>query len=322
MNQETKMLTPTSFIYVCCQQGVESVVKAEVAKQHPGLSFAFSRPGFVTFKLASEGALPLKFSLTSTFARASGWSVGRAQSDDGAEIVKQIAATEAAAICDHLHVWQRDRAIPGQRGFEPGRTPLAKASAEQILAADVFSGRSVPVNKAARTDELVLDVAIVETNQWWFGFHYVSTVAGRWPGGVPFVDTTADVASRAYYKLREALLWSGISVREGDVCAELGSSPGGACQLLLEMGATVIGVDPAEMEPEILKHKNFTHIRRRSSEVKKKDLREVKWLFADLSAVPTYTLDAVSEIVSNQSVDITGMILTLKLTDLKLAGRD
>lgn len=313
------MLNPTPFIFVCCQQGVESVVKAEIAKQHSGLSFAFSRPGFVTFKVSPDAKLPLKFALASTFARACGWSVGRADGDDGAALVEQVVASEAAAQCKHIHVWQRDRAVPGQRGFEPGQTPLAKAVGEQIASADVFTGRDVHVNRAARTDELVLDVAIIEPNQWWFGFHYVSTVAGRWPGGVPFFDTEIDVASRAYFKLREALLWAGIQIKDGDVCAEIGSAPGGACQYLLESGATVIGVDPAEMEPEILKHKNFTHIRRRGNEVKKKDLKDVKWLFADLNATPTYTIDAITEIVTSQHVDITGMILTLKMTDIKMA---
>ena len=319
MEQEQKILKPTSFIYVCCQQGVESVVKTEVSEQHPGLSFAFSRPGFVTFKLNPEAKLPLKFALASTFARTSGWSAGRADGDDGAALIEQIASSEAAALCKHIHVWQRDRAVPGQRGFEPGETPLAKAVGEQLLASEVFSGRDVQVNRAARTDDLVLDVAIVEPNQWWFGFHYVSTAAGRWPGGVPFFDTEIDVASRAYFKLKEALLWAGIPIQSGDVCAEIGSAPGGACQLLLESEAMVIGVDPAEMEPEILKHKNFTHIRRRGNEVKKKDLKDVKWLFADLNATPTYTLDAITEIVSSQHVDVTGMILTLKMTDMKMA---
>jgi 23S rRNA (cytidine2498-2'-O)-methyltransferase len=318
MEQETTLAAP-SFIYVCCQQGVESVVKAEIAANHPGLAFAFSRPGFVTFKLAADLKLPLKYSLSSTFVRSTGWSSGRSQGDDGQAMVDQVVASPAAAKCRHLHVWQRDAAVPGQRGFEPGETPLAKAVAEQIAASKIFAGRDLQVNRSAGNDELVLDVAIVEPNQWWFGFHYASTVPGRWPGGVPFIDTGVEVASRAYFKIREALLWSGISIQQGDVCAEIGSAPGGACQWLLEVGATVIGVDPAEMEPEILKHDNFTHIRRRSNEVKKKDLKDVKWLFADLNATPTYTLDAISEIVSNQSVDVTGMILTLKMTDIKMA---
>lgn len=319
MEQEPQPLATTPFIYVCCQQGVESVVKAEIARHHPELTFAFSRPGFVTFKLAPEAKLPLKFALASTFARAAGWSVGRVDGNDGAALVQQIVSSEAAARCNHIHVWQRDRAVPGQRGFEPGETPLAKAVGQQIVAAEIFSGRGVSVNRAARPDDLVLDVAIVEPNQWWFGFHYVCTVAGRWPGGVPFFDTEIEVVSRAYFKVRKALLWAGIPIQKGDICAEIGSAPGGACQYLLQSDATVIGVDPAEMETEILNHKSFTHIRRRGNEVKKRDLKDVKWLFADLNATPTYTLDAITEIVSSQHVDVTGMVLTLKMTDIKMA---
>ena len=67
-------------------------------------------------------------------------------------------------------------------------------------------------------------------------------MAQRWPGGVPLFDTTVETYSRAYFKLKEALLWSGITVKPGDVCAEIGSAPGGASQLLLEMGARVIGI--------------------------------------------------------------------------------
>ena len=135
---------------------------------------------------------------------------------------------------------------------------------------------------------------------------------------MPLIDTSVETISRAYFKAQEALLWSGIEVQPDDWCAEIGSSPGGCCQLLLEMGANVIGVDPAVMEPELLKHEKFTHIRRRGNEVRKRDLKDVKWLFADLSMVPNYTLDTVSEIVSHASVDVKGLLLTMKLTDWKL----
>jgi 23S rRNA (cytidine2498-2'-O)-methyltransferase len=132
------------------------------------------------------------------------------------------------------------------------------------------------------------------------------------------LDTDSDPVSRAYFKLKEALLWSGIHVSEGDVCAELGSAPGGACQLLLEKGAQVIAIDPAELEPEVAEHPKLTHIRRRGHEVKKRDFREVRWLFADINMVPKYTLDTVSEIVAHDSVDIKGMALTLKLANWDL----
>ena len=132
------------------------------------------------------------------------------------------------------------------------------------------------------------------------------------------MDTDNDPISRAYFKLKEALLWSGIPVNEGDVCAELGSAPGGACQLLLEKGAKVIAIDPAELEQDVMEHPNLTHIRRRGHEVRKRDFRDVRWLFADISMVPNYTLDTVSAIVSHDAVDIKGMALNLKLTNWDL----
>ena len=138
---------------------------------------------------------------------------------------------------------------------------------------------------------------------------------------MPKIDASQEVISRAYFKLDEALRWSGIKINPGDVCAEIGSAPGGACQLLLEQEAIVIGVDPAEMETEVLEHTNFTHIRRRGNEVRKKDLRSVRWLMADVNAAPTYTLDIVEEMVTSSSIDVTGVVLTLKLVDMKFADQ-
>ena len=127
------------------------------------------------------------------------------------------------------------------------------------------------------------------------------------------LETGEMPVSRAYYKLKEALLWSGIQVREGDVCAEIGSAPGGACQLLLELGAQVIAIDPAPLDSEVAEHENLTFIRRRGREVKKRELADVRWLLADLNIAPNYTLDTVEEIVSSKRVNPRGMLLTLKL---------
>lgn len=316
-----QQLEPTDFLFVCCQHGSEKALKSEIAEAYPGLNFAFSRPGFLTFKLTPEATLPLKFSLTSTFARTSGWSLGKATGDDAAALVKEVVKSPVAKVCDHVHVWQRDTHVPGKKGFEPGQSVLADEVARLITASPVMADRKVAPNQVAKANELILDVVMVEPNQWWFGFHYATTTAGRWPGGVPKIDASQEVISRAYFKLAEALLWSGIKINPGDVCAEIGSAPGGACQLLLEQEAIVIGVDPAEMETEVLENPNFTHIRRRGNEVRKKDLRSVKWLMADVNAAPTYTLDTIEEMVTSASVDVTGVVLTLKLVDMKFADQ-
>lgn len=318
------MNNEANFLYVTCQAGAEATLRKEILANHPELKLAFSRPGFVTFKVDPENRPPDRFTLKSTLARSSGWSLGRAESESASEIIAELIknAGDVLAKADVIHVWERDRKVPGAGGFEPGISVLASEAGQQLLDAMKAAGdrfAKVPaLNRVARPDSLVFDVCLVEPNQWWFGFHEANSTAGRWPGGVPFFDTDSDPISRAYFKLKEALLWSGLPVAENDLCAELGSAPGGACQLLLEMGAKVIAVDPAEMEEDVLKHPNLTHIRRRGHEVKKRDFRDVRWLMADITMVPTYTLDTVSEIVSHEAVDIKGMVLTLKLTNWEL----
>lgn len=323
-------LSPSGFIFVSCQRGSESLVKDELAKTQSNLNLSYSRPGFVTFKCTEDASgdggqrghgIPLKFSLVSTFARTAGWSLGKITGDEAGPMIEAIAQTPVANVCKHLHVWQRDSSLPGQRNFEPGPTALSDEVAAQIATHPVFSGRKLFINRDTLADDLVLDVCMVQPNEWWYGFHYATTVAGRWPGGVPTLPETEEVISRAWYKLAEALQWSGITVQPGDVCAEVGSAPGGACQYMLERGARVIGIDPAEMDPEILAHEKFTHLRGKGNETKKRDLKDVKWLMADLNATPTYTLDTVSEFVTHESTRIRGLVLTLKMTDEKLAAQ-
>ncbi len=306
------------FLFIICQNGAEAAARAEIMQAHPNLRLAFS-PGFVTFKVDPEPTMPERFVLKSTLARTAGWSIAKLEGSDATQLAKQAIESVDLPSFDHLHVWQRDPMIPGSKGFEPGISPLAEAIGQEFSKQlTEANGKPLPTNRTAKADQKIFDVILVEPNQWWIGYHFATTVQSRWPGGVPVFDTTKETISRAYWKAKEALMWSGITLHPGDVCAEIGSAPGGCCELLLEMGAQVIGIDPAEMEPVLLENKNLTHIRRRGHEVKKKDLKDVKWLFADVNVVPKYTLDSVSEIINNANVHVKGMVLTLKLTDWKL----
>jgi 23S rRNA (cytidine2498-2'-O)-methyltransferase len=300
------------FIFVICQKGAEAATKQEILANHTNLKLSFSRPGFLTFKVDEANPLPIRFSLKSTLARTYGWSSGKLAGDDAGTLIDELLETELFSSADRVHLWQRDILLPGKNGFEPGVSVLAKELSSQI---DSKSGRSDHVNQYAAANELVFDIVLVEPNEWWLGFHYATTAAGRWPGGAPKFDVTKEVFSRAYFKLKEALMWSGIKIGKSDVCAEIGSAPGGACQLLLESGCEVIGIDPAEMEAEILENPNFTHIRGRGYEVKRKDFKTVDWLMADLNVDPQGTVDAVSEIAAHDSVKLKGMVLTVKLSD-------
>ncbi len=46
-----------------------------------------------------------------------------------------------------------------------------------------------------------------------------------------------------------------------------------------------------------------------------------RWLAADASATPNYTLDCVEDIVNYKTSHIAGMLLTLKLTNYDLAAK-
>jgi 23S rRNA (cytidine2498-2'-O)-methyltransferase len=126
--------------------------------------------------------------------------------------------------------------------------------------------------------------------------------------------------SRAYLKMREALACFRLPLKRGETVLEIGSSPGGASQALLQAGLKVIGVDPAEMAPQILAEPKFTHWRMRGGEIRKSHCRDVKWITADVNAAPGYTLDVVEGIVSNRHVQAAGLLLTIKLTTWEMAA--
>jgi 23S rRNA (cytidine2498-2'-O)-methyltransferase len=220
-------------------------------------------------------------------------------------------------------VWQRDARVPGDRGFEPGITPLAGEIAAAIAAAKPAEGcgeSDLIINRKARPGDLVLDCVVVEPGEWWVGRHRAASVPARFPGGVCVTPTPADVVSRAFWKMREALAWSQLPVKMGDRCAEIGSAPGGSSQALLEAGLQVVGIDPADMDESLADHPHFTHVRKRAADMKRREFRGVRWLMADSNVAPKHTLDTVEAIVTNGQVHVRGMLLTLKLLDWQLAA--
>ena len=320
---------PPRFLFAVCQNGAEQALKNEITAGPVRASLAFSRPGFVTFKLSDEVAEPAQFQFPSTFARTFGFSLGKVIGESTIELAQQTWKLPGVEmfLAEHeivdVHVWQRDTAVPGYRGFEPGPTELALAVERAVREhASVEPLRTMPVTPRAptRRNRWVLDVMLVEPGEWWIGCHHTTRRLDCFPGGVIPLELPEHAASRAYLKMQEALQWSALPIARGDFCVELGCSPGGASQALLEQGLRVLGVDPAEVDPDVLANERFTHLRRRSTEVRRKQLQGVQWLAADMNVAPNYTLDAVEEIVASEHTNIRGMILTLKLADWKLAG--
>lgn len=317
------------FIYTTGQVGADLALKAELAATHPELRFAYSKPGFWTWKVAQGIRLAEGFELQSTFARAFGFSIGAVTGDTTAARFEQVVKAAAARPYRQLHIWPRDICRAGQRGFEPGMTPAAIEvidAARNIPALAPLVQAAYPLGKPPRSvtppplDGLVLDLILLSPDEWWLGEHRTSPLHLPWPGGLSRAELPPHAVSRAYLKLEQGLLWSRLPLKPSNLCCELGSSPGGAAQCLLDQGLRVIGVDPAEMAPEVMANPNFTHIRRRTPQVRRKMFRKVKWLFADMNVAPSYTLDAAEAIVTHPETQIKGMLLTLKLPQWELAA--
>jgi 23S rRNA (cytidine2498-2'-O)-methyltransferase len=320
---------PPEFIFITCQRGAEPVVKAELARDWPALRFAYSRPGFLTFKLPPDHGLNETCEIGSVFARAAGFSLGKAVGGSAAERAATVWELAGARPFVRLHVWQRDRTPPGDREISAIPSPEVIEAEQAIrslwpadhstLAAHLRRPAAPPVGAPTRRGDLVLDCVLVEPDQWWIGFHRAASVPSFWPGGLFPDELPPDAVSRAYLKLEEAIAWSRMRIKRNDLCVELGSAPGGAAQALLRHGARVIGIDPADMDQRVLADPNFEHWKKRGADVRRREFREVRWLVADMNVAPQYTLDAVESIVTHQAVHIAGLLLTLKLPDMSLA---
>lgn len=314
---------PNSFCFLCCQQGCEPALKAELDDQKWRL--AFSRPGFVTLKNVAPSQNDPDSLPKGIFIRHASWSIGKIvgeESDTLADQLTQLLRAAGLPKPDLLHLWGRDRLPVGERGFMPGNEPLTEAISD-FLAAKLHQEELVAspmANQVARPGDRVLDVVMVESNQWWIGWHHVESAADRWPGGTFPINRDREVISRAYYKTSEAIAWSGFTLHEGDQVIEIGSAPGGSVQRLLELGLHVTGIDPAEMDESIMEHKNYRHFQARGGDIKRHHYGKARWLLVDSNVKPEKTLTTVENIVQHQGTSIVGMLLTLKLSSYERAA--
>ena len=317
------------FLLLTCQIGAEQALKGELARSRPDWVPAYARPGFVTFKLPAGHGLSPGLRLDLVFALSCHLSLGRATGDDPDALARSVWDLLGDRPCQRIHVWQRPVSrAPFPRGsgedeLEPALAPEAVQARQAIVRhcprPDFPAEDAADPGRPAQSGQLVLDCIVVQSGEWWVGHHRARSVPSRWPGGLIPLVLPEEAVSRAWLKMEEALLWSGLPVRAGARWVEIGSAPGGASQSLLDRGLIVMGIDQAEMAPPVLEHPHFTHVRRRSTQVSRRQLRKARWLTADMNAAPNYTLSAVEDIVTHREVSIRGLLLTLKLPQWTLA---
>lgn len=88
-----------------------------------------------------------------------------------------------------------------------------------------------------------------------------------WPGGAIRFRKEDDQVSRAKFKLLEAEYVFGIDLTRYRKALDIGAAPGGWTSLLLERGAEVTAVDPADLHPSLLRHPRLTYLKRNAGDV-------------------------------------------------------
>jgi 23S rRNA (cytidine2498-2'-O)-methyltransferase len=111
-------------------------------------------------------------------------------------------------------------------------------------------------------------------------------------GEVRFVeDRTAP--SRAYLKLWELFTLMSERPQPGELCLDLGSSPGGWTWVLQKLGARVVSVDKAALDPRIADLPGITYRRESAFALDPRTVGPVDWLFSDVVCYPKRLLALV-----------------------------
>jgi 23S rRNA (cytidine2498-2'-O)-methyltransferase len=303
----------TEFVFATCLPRSMPYLKRELARTRPDLRLAYSRPGLITMR---TDAVPSGLNTPepqAVFARATGRSLGFADSLDRiVELAGLIAAPEI-----RVHVFARDPVkpddqLPDYEGIRKWRESIRGQFGTRVLEGD-----------DAKPGDTVLDVVLPPpgvTDPILVGWHMHDPWRGAEPGGVCQVPVPPDVPSRAYAKIEEALNWSALPLHEGDVVVEIGSAPGGAAMALLQRGANVIGIDPSRMDPRVLDwhgaRGTFRHVSNYAERLRTRDLpAQVDWLVLDANIAPHRALVALKHLMSLRGNSVRGLLLTLKLHD-------
>jgi len=112
-------------------------------------------------------------------------------------------------------------------------------------------------------------------------------------GEIRFVEDRAGPPSRAYLKLWEALTLAGTHPGPGDLCLDLGSSPGGWSWALARMGARVISIDKAPLDPAVARLPGIEHRLESAFALDPAAVGPVDWLFCDVICYPARLLALV-----------------------------
>lgn len=137
------------------------------------------------------------------------------------------------------------------------------------------------------------------------------TCSSPFPNGVAaFEEDREGPPNRAYLKLWEALALLGRFPTRGERCIDLGASPGGWTWSLAQLGADVLAVDKAELDPRVAALPTVTWLGQSAFALDPMD-HQTDWMFSDIIAYPTRLLALVNRWIAARRVST--IVCTVKL---------
>jgi len=114
-------------------------------------------------------------------------------------------------------------------------------------------------------------------------------------GEVNFIEDRVTSPSRAYLKLWELFTLIGERPKTGELCLDLGSSPGGWSWVIQQCGARVISVDKAALDPRIAQLSGIEYRKESAFGLDPHAVGPVDWLFSDIVCYPKRLLTLVEK---------------------------
>ena len=130
-------------------------------------------------------------------------------------------------------------------------------------------------------------------------------------GEVRFVEDRQGPPNRAYLKLWEFFTRTGRRPGPGDLCLDLGSSPGGWSWVLAGLGARVFSVDKAPLDPSVAARPLVNHCLGSAFAVGPDLAGGAAWLFSDVACYPNRLYSFVRRWIDSGCN--TSIVCTIKL---------
>jgi len=119
-------------------------------------------------------------------------------------------------------------------------------------------------------------------------------------GEINFIEDKENPPSRAYLKLWEVFTRLRLKPKKGDVCLDIGASPGGWSWVLSQLGAKVIAYDRS---PLTIRDANISFIKGDGFNVLPETSEKINWLVSDIIAFPIKQYEYILKWIESEKAE-------------------